>query len=223
MKRGFLLLAILVLFIGNVVWAQSLFDEAFAAKERGEVEKALSLFEECIQKGERVLDAYWEAGNLLLAQGRYRKAFSMAQEAIPIFEEYLKSHSEDHVNWFRLGYVFELRSASGVVQEWDKAKECFTKALELQPENSFYLLHLGYVLYKMGNREEAVSILSGILEKYPEDFETRYWLAVVLEAQRRYKEAREELRFILNHAPEGFGRLREAEELLRRVERKVEQ
>ena len=46
MKRGFLLLAILVLFIGNVVWAQSLFDEAFAAKERGEVEKALSLFAE---------------------------------------------------------------------------------------------------------------------------------------------------------------------------------
>lgn len=223
MRGRFLLLAIFVLFVGNVVWAQGLFDEALAAKEKGEVEKALSLFEECIRQGERILDAYWEAGNLLVAQGRYRKAFSMSQEAIPAFEEYLENHPEDHFNWFRLGYVFELRSASGVIREWDKARECFTRALELQPENSLYLLHLGYVLYKMGEREKAVLVLSGILERYPGDLETRYWLAVVLEAQREYERAREELRFILAHAPEGFGRLREVEALLRRVERKVEQ
>ncbi|MEN3203053.1 MAG: tetratricopeptide repeat protein [Atribacterota bacterium] len=198
----------------------NLFDRALEAKYSGDWERALELFEACIAQGEQTLDAFWEAGLLLVERGKYRKAFELSEQAIPVFTLHLAEHPEDHMNWFRLGYTYELRSSTGLLREWEKAKECFVKALEYSPENAFYLLHLGYVLYKMGEREEAEKVFRGILEKHPLDFEVRYWLAVVLEAQGKYKEAKEELLFLKNHAPQGFGRMKEVERLLRRVERK---
>lgn len=198
----------------------SLFEQALEAKEAGEWEKALDLFEASIVKGERVLDAFWEAGLLLMEKGRYRQAFELSERAIPVFVSHLAEHPEDHVNWFRLGYTYELRSSAGLRQEWQKAKECFMRALEESPENSFYLLHFGYVLYKMGKEEEAESIFRGILARQPMDFEVRYWLAVVLEAQGKYEEAAEELRFLKSRAPQDFRRLKDVERLLKKVERK---
>lgn len=210
------------LFAVTFAWAQeaSLFDQALEAKRAGEWEKALELFEASIAQGERVLDAFWEAGLLLVEKGKYRRAFELSERAIPVFASYLAEHPKDHMNWFRLGYTYELRSSTGLFKEWQKARECFAKALEQSPENSFYLLHFGYVLYKMGEEEEAESIFRGILARQPMDFEVRYWLAVVLEAQGKYDEAEKELRFLKDHAPRGFGRMREVEQLLRRVERK---
>lgn len=197
-----------------------LFDQAMEAKYSGDWEKALELFETCIAQSERVLDAFWEAGLLLVEKGKYRKAFELSERAIPVFTLYLAEHPEDHMNWFRLGYTYELRSSTGLFKEWERAKECFVKALEYSPENTLYLLHFGYVLYKMGEGEEAEKVLRGVLKRQPMDFEVRYWLAVVLEAQGKYEEAKEELLFLKNHAPQGFGRMKEVERLLRRVERK---
>lgn len=210
------------LFAVAFAWAQEtgLFDQALEAKHAGEWERALELFEASIARGERVLDAFWEAGLLLVEKGKYRRAFELSERAIPVFTSYLAEHPEDHVNWFRLGYTYELRSSTGFFREWQKAKECFAKALEHSPENSFYLLHFGYVLYKMGDEEEAERVLRGILVRQPMDFEVRYWLAVVLEAQGKYDEAEEELRFLKDHAPQGFGRMKEVEQLLRKIERK---
>lgn len=213
---------VVFLFAGAFAWAQDvgLFDQALEAKHAGEWEKALELFEASIARGERVLDAFWEAGLLLVERGKYRRAFELSERAIPVFTSYLAEHPEDHVNWFRLGYTYELRSSTGLFREWQKARECFAKALEHSPENSFYLLHFGYVLYKMGDEEEAERIFREILAKQPMDFEVRYWLAVVLEAQGKYREAGEELRFLKDHAPQSFRRMREVEQLLRRIERK---
>lgn len=215
-------LCLLLFVAAGSVWAEevSLFDQALEAKRAGEWEKALELFEASIARGERVLDAFWEAGLLLVEKGKYRRAFELSERAIPVFASYLAEHPEDHMNWFRLGYTYELRSSTGLFREWQKAKECFAKALEQSPENSFYLLHFGYVLYKMGDEEEAERVFRGILAKQPMDFEVRYWLAVVLESQGKYGEAREELHFLRDHAPQGFGRMKEVEQLLRKIERK---
>lgn len=217
---GVFFLLLSSLFLVSEVWALGLFEEAMAAKASGDAEKALRLFEECIAEGERVLDAFWEAGLLLVEEGRYRQAFELSERAIPVFSAHLEAHPEDHMNWFRLGYVFELRSSTGYFREWEKARTCLTRALEHAPENSFYLLHLGYVLYKMGEGKRAEEILREILLREPLNLEVRYWLAVVLESEKRYREAEEELRFVLEHAPEDFGRLREVKKLLRKVERK---
>lgn len=222
MRWGLVLLVAICVFAGNFAVAEeeSLFERAFAAKLEGNWEEAIRLFEECITKGERVLDAFWEAGLLLVDKGKYRRAFVLSEEAIPVFEAYLERYPEDHVNWFRLGYVFELRSSTGVVKEWEQARKCFERALQASPENSFYLLHLGYVLYKMDEGEKAEGILQEIVVRQPMDLEVRYWLAVVLESRGKYREAEEELRFLLEHAPQNFGRLKEVEKLLRKVERK---
>lgn len=220
MKRVFLFVVALLLF-ANLSWAgESLFDRALAAKNSGNWEEALQLFEDCIAQGERVLDAFWEAGFILLDRGKYRRAFELSERAIPEFESYLREHPEDHMSWFRLGYIFELRSSTGFFKEWERAKECFEKALEYSPKNSFYLLHLGYVLYKMGRGEEAEEVFRGILAEHPMDFEVRYWLAVVLESQGKYREAVEELRFLQDHAPQNFSRMKEVERLLKKIERK---
>jgi len=208
------------LFLVSEIQALDLFEEAMAAKANGDTEKALRLFEECIAEGKRLLDAIWEAGLLLLEEGKYRRAFELSERAIPVFSAHLEAHPEDHMNWFRLGYIFELRSSTGYFREWESARTCLARALEHSPENSFYLLHLGYVLYKMGEGKEAEEVLRGILLREPLNFEVRYWLAVVLESEKRYREAEKELRFVLEHAPEGFGRLKEVERLLRKVERK---
>ncbi len=221
MRRVLSVAIVLLCFVG-VSWAGEgdLFESALAAKHAGDWEEALRLFEACIAQGERVLDAFWEAGLMLVDRGKYRRAFELSEKAIPAFTSYLVEHPEDHMNWFRLGYVFELRSSTGFFKEWQDARECFEKALKYSPENSLYLLHLGYVLYKMGKREEAENILRGILVRQPMDFEVRYWLAVVLESQGKYREAADELRFLKDHAPRDFGRMGEVEKLLRKVEGK---
>jgi tetratricopeptide (TPR) repeat protein len=215
-----ILLLLSGLFLVSEVQGSNLFEEAMAAKASGDAERALYLFEKCIAEGERVLDAFWESGLLLLEEGKYRRAFELSERAIPVFSAHLEAHPEDHMNWFRLGYIFELRSSTGYFREWEKARTCLTRALEHSPGNSFYLLHLGYVLYKMGEGKEAEEKLRGVLLREPLNLEARYWLAVVLASERKYGEAEEELRFLLEHAPEDFGRLREVEKLLRKVERK---
>lgn len=220
MKRVLVAVLCCLVFAGIAFAEESLFDQAMEAKHSGEWEKALELFEACIERGERVLDAFWEGGLLLVAQGKYRRAFELSERAIPLFSSHLAEHPEDHVNWFRLGYTYELRSSTGIFREWEKARACFENALSASPDNTLYLLHLGYVLYKMGEREKAEDILRGILARQPMDLEVRYWLAVVLEAQGKDREALEELRFLQEHAPQDFGRRKEVEKLLKRLERK---
>ena len=54
-------------------------------------------------------------------------------------------------------------------EEYDKAEESYTKALEINPENSFALLNLGVVYQNTGKTDQAVEMYNKLIELDPDD------------------------------------------------------
>lgn len=204
MQKVFLCLIIFILAIsgsggGLKAAEENLFDQALEARGKGDNEKALEILEQCVEEGIEVHRAYFEMGKILLEQGKYRRAFSVSEKAIKAYEEYLKNHPQDHNAWWELGYIYEVRSDYS--KEWNKAQEALEKAVELVPSSSFYLLHLGWVYYRKGDNEKAEEAFEKILDKNPEDFQARYFLASTLIDAERQEEAKQELTYILENCP----------------------
>ncbi len=180
---------------------QNLFDQAMEARGKGENEKALKILEQCVEEGVEVHRAYFEMGEILLEEGKYRRAISVSEKAIKAYEEYLKVHPEDHNAWWELGYIHSIRSNYNYSNEWKEAQEALEKAVELTPYNSFYLLYLGWIYYKKGDNEKAEGTFKKILDKNPEDFQARYFLADTLIDAGKQEEAKQELTYILEKCP----------------------
>lgn len=207
MKKTLLFcLAVLVLIVfGGERWSEAeegtLFDQAMEARGKGKDEEALKILEQCVEEGIEVHRAYFKMGQILLEQGKYRRAFSVSEKAIKAYEEYLEAHPEDHRAWWELAYVYENRSS--YTKEWDKAQEALEKALDLSPSNSLYLLHLGWVYWMRGDNEKAENTFREILDKNPDDFWARRYLVEILIEEEREEEAREELVSVLEKSSKG--------------------
>ncbi|MGC8777333.1 MAG: tetratricopeptide repeat protein, partial [Candidatus Caldatribacteriaceae bacterium] len=175
--------------------------------------------EECVQKGFRVHEAYYEMGLILLEKGEYRRALAVSEKAVQAFEEYLAKNPEDHWSWLRLGYIHEVRSEAPSINEWARAKEALEKAVNLSPQNPLYLLHLGFVYYRMKDNERAEENLRLALSLQPDNVEIHYFLALVLKTRGKNEEAREEFRFVVEHGSSEYQNYDAAKKELARLER----
>ncbi|MCX7667403.1 MAG: tetratricopeptide repeat protein [Atribacterota bacterium] len=202
--------------LGNQV---DLMEQALNARKEGDYTRAMSLLEECVQEGVRVHDAYYEMGLILLEKGEYRKAFSISEKAVQAFRKHLDEHPEDHWSWLRLGYIHEVRSEAPTINEWREAREALEKAIELSPQNPLYLLHLGFVYYRMKENSKAEETLRLALSVQPDNVEIHYFLALTLKAQGRNEEAKEEFRFVVEHASSEYKNYDSARRELIRLER----
>jgi len=196
-----------------------LLEQALSAKKEGNYELALALLEDCVQKGFRVHDAYYEMGLILLEEREYRRALAVSEKAVQAFEEYLAKNPEDHWSWLRLGYIHEVRSEAPSINEWAKAKEALEKAVSLSPQNPLYLLHLGFVYYRMRDHGRAEENLRLALSLQPDNVEIHYFLALVLKAQGKNEEARGEFRFVVEHGSSEYKNYDSARKELARLER----
>ncbi|MEN3189152.1 MAG: tetratricopeptide repeat protein, partial [Atribacterota bacterium] len=181
-----------------------LVEQALNAKTEGDYTRAMALLEQCVQEGVRLHDAYYEMGLILLEKGEYRKALSISGKAVQAFWKHLAENPEDHWSWLRLGYIHELRSEAPTINEWQKALMALKKAVELSPQNPLYLLHLGFVYYRMKEHDEAEEALRLALSLQPDNVEIHYFLALILKAQGKNEEAKEKFRFVVEHASSDY-------------------
>ena len=56
-----------------------------------------------------------------------------------------------------------------VTKKYEKAKSLFEKALNINPDNAYALLNLGFVHEKQGNKEEAIKLYQKIIALYQGD------------------------------------------------------
>jgi tetratricopeptide (TPR) repeat protein len=56
-----------------------------------------------------------------------------------------------------------------VTKKYEKAKSLFEKALNINPDNAYALLNLGFVHEKQGNTEQAIKLYQKIIALYQED------------------------------------------------------
>ena len=53
-------------------------------------------------------------------------------------------------------------------KEYDKAKQYFEQALEINPDNPYALLNMGVVYEAQGNRDEAIKMYEKVITLNPE-------------------------------------------------------
>lgn len=191
---------VLVMFLTEMGITQDsdLFIQAQKARQQGDADSAYRLYEQAAEQGIRPHDAYFEMGLILLEKEKWTQAYRISGKAVKAFQEYLVLNPLDDNAWFRLAYIYENRSLAPGVNEWKKAIEALQKALSISLENPQYLLHLGYVYYKIGDRENAEVILLDLVNKYPDYIDARYYLAMnYLEKQDKEK-AKQHFTFILD-------------------------
>ncbi len=201
---------------------QDLFKEAQKALWSGDTERALKLFKECVEREIRPHDAYFEMGLIYYREGEYLKAFRISKKAIRAFKTHLAKHPEDHQSWFRLAYIYELRSEVPSIDEWKRAREALEKALELSENNSLYLLHLGYVCYKIEDVGEARKAFERVIEMQPSSGYARYYLALLDLKAGNIEQAKASFSWIVENLPKSSSLHQEAKKELVRLEEKNE-
>jgi len=138
----------------------------------GDIEKALALFEEILQKDPSCKEArrmrgrcrkalpisdkrhwkqtdldWYDKGNALRVIGRH-------DEAINCYEQALALDSRFADAWGNMGVSY------GGKGDHQKALECFDRALEITPNDPHWLYNKGVALRKLGRTEEAFHCFS---------------------------------------------------------------
>ena len=91
-------------------------------------------------------DALLKLGQVQIAQGS-------ADQAISTYQNSLKDNPRETSFYILMGELYESK------QEWDKAKEAYQKALEIQPDNPLASNNLAYVMLETGgNVDVALSL-----------------------------------------------------------------
>jgi len=211
LKKAQSLIFIFVLTIGILVtlsWKGNteeadIFIQAQKARQQGDTELAYRLFEQAAKNNIRAHDAYYEMGLILLEKEKWMQAYRISGKAVEAFMGYLEENPHDGNAWFRLAYIYENRSFAPGVNEWSEAIAALENALAILPGDPQCLLHLGYVYYKIKRKDEAEKVLLGLVEKYPDYIDARYYLAMnYLERQDKAK-ARLHFSYIVENAPQG--------------------
>jgi len=213
------LVVCLVLFLSGLVLAQEadLFTQAQKARQQGDTDSAYRLYEQAAEQDIRPHDAYFEMGLILLEKEKWSQAYRISGKAVKAFQEYLNLNPNDDNAWFRLAYVYENRSLAPGVNEWKKAIEALQKALEISLENPQYLLHLGYVYYKIGEREEAEKVLLNLVNRYSDYIDAHYYLAMNYLERQDKENAKQHFQYVLDNANQNNSYYQWAEKELKKI------
>ncbi|HUB68292.1 MAG TPA: tetratricopeptide repeat protein [Candidatus Methylacidiphilales bacterium] len=122
--------------------------------EKGEVDAAITQYEETLKLNPNYAEAHYNLGNSLLQKGQVDAAITQYEQAVAIDPNYAEAHAN-------FGNALLQRG------QMDEAAGQFQKALEIQP--NFVLVHydLGNVLAQMGRVDEAFIQFQKALELNP--------------------------------------------------------
>ena len=219
--------------------------EAYARK--GQLDKALSAFQKAVETEPNYAPGYENIGNIYLLQALPDKAIKEFQTALaraPNYglahaglgnaylvkemyqkaaEEYRNAISEDSVGFLpitvrvsiynNLGYIYAEEG-----QDLDKALSLVQRAKELIPTQPDVSDTLGWIYYKKGLYDEAVTNLKDAAEQSPENPTIRYHLGAAYYKQGAKEEAAAELREALKIGDD-FKEIEDVKDLLTELEK----
>jgi len=137
--------------------------------------------------------AAWE--NLAIV---YREIQTLAAGAtdwaIKSFEKALKLEPKNPALLTELGKLY-------FIKDEGKAKECFSRAVEMKPDFSPAQIQLALVFEKEGNLEEATKILEKVVNENPTEIEARFQLGRIYYNKRDLEKAQAEFENVLQVFP----------------------
>jgi len=200
--------------------AGALLDAAWALHDRGERERAATVFRKVLEiepdneEARAVLELVYaspearaaasaarsralereEDPSLVLEEGARRLAVGDAAGAWELLDRAARNLGDDELAWYDLGL------AAVKLERWEAAAEAFGHAVRLDPTNPTSRLNLGTALAHTGRCAGAVGVLEALLADRPETYQAHYWLArcwtelgdpaKAAEALSRYQDAR---------------------------------
>ncbi|MCS7044475.1 MAG: tetratricopeptide repeat protein [Bryobacteraceae bacterium] len=202
--KKFLLHGLVFLLGGALAWGSGL-DRARALYERAEYRQAIELLRNSPEG--RTPEGLWIAGRAWYQLGDYRKA-------VEALEKLAEARPNDADVWLWLGRAWGRRAETSNVlvapSYASKSRQCFEKAVQLNPRNaealndlfSYYLEAPGFL---GGGMEKAEALIERIRALDPAEAE--YALAQLAEKRRHYDSAEAHLRRAIELAPRQVGRL----------------
>ncbi|MBN1978860.1 MAG: protein kinase [Anaerolineae bacterium] len=186
--------------------AQALFEEAQTARENGDLERALGLYEAAIQADPQMVPAYLEASVLLQEMEREDKSLDTLMRGVEA------NPDDPDIHMAAAGTALLLKKMEPAQREvgWMQQE---------MPDHPLTQALTGILLLNQGRPcEEARPVLEKALRAEPEQVWAHYGMGVCLAQEGSPDPAREELTFVLER--EGTPPLlrKRAEELLVRLE-----
>jgi tetratricopeptide (TPR) repeat protein len=157
--------------------------------KKGELQEAHSHFIKALELDSGFEEAWVNLAVLFVAARELGKALEVFDEALDLFPE------SSHV-WGSWGSFLGAFSGSD-----EQIEEAFQKALQLDPNNSKAWGGLALHLQDRSVKE-AENAFRRALELNPDDEKMRYFFAQMLNTQQRGHDAEENLRIVLEQAPE---------------------
>ena len=118
------------------------------------------------------------------------------QAALEAMEKLLATRRHDPEALYAYAHLAML------VGSLDKADKAINEALEVRPAWSDAHILRANILLRQGQNERVLSLLQEILETYPDDLAIRLFYARRLVDERRYEQAREQFRVLLDYKPD---------------------
>lgn len=133
-------------------------------RESGRLEEAQERYREVLEISPEHVDA-------LVNMGVVQNGLRNTSEALEYLKKALAVDPEHAAAWHNLGNLYSQKKL------YDEARSAFEKAAELAPADTKPFKEIAKVLYKAGNKKEAVKTLERVLDRNPEDEIARHMIA----------------------------------------------
>lgn len=151
-----------------------------------------------------------EIGNAFIETSRYKQAIEYFSKAIDADPSDAEAYDLRSIAWFRLlnieNAIKDLEIAVTVDPEYhiafahlgeiantkndfDKAEEYYSKALEVFPDNTVYLQNLAFAKLKLKKYSDCLELCNTILKDYPTNKTALYYRGSVYLKLKKYTEA----------------------------------
>jgi Flp pilus assembly protein TadD len=189
-----------------------LFQDAQAARVRGDTDRALSLFQSVLSIEPEDADACNEIGVIYFQRGQFGEATVWLQKAVELRPDFVRAltnlgacYNEQKDNEHAIECYLEalnlepnmLDAWANLAKAWAESEEhemaiyAYQKAISINPEGEFFR-GLALVYRKSGRYDRSEQALKTAIEKDPSDHDAHHGLALTYFHQERYAEAIEE-------------------------------
>jgi len=215
---------------------------------QGEYDKAITEFEKSIELDPNHTESYYYLGqcylqkgiieynnkNIFKAYSFYRKANEIAEQVIPQYEKIIAENPTDLDSYLKLGYIYEVRSLVPFNDEYDKALDYYSKALDIidliennsSSTNSIRYNYrgtrislnfkVGYLYFKKKKYSQAIEYLEKAEKISPLNIEVNYYLGLSYDKIGEKEEAQKFFSRVIELAPQSEY-AQEAEKKLKKI------